>query len=254
LPPQAIAADHAGAAQEDEGRTVARIGSGIAGWLTAVLPLVVVNIVGALVFSTGETATASGVALLVGPVLGGIAVGLLSEPDRRGLRGMAGTAGGIAALLYFVSLLGLILFALGARTVPQIAQEHPLRAGAVLAGLAAALAGVLLAVALAVGAWSARRLAGAQDAASWRGAAPAPRSAPYRAADGRVRPGPVRGMAPGSRPPRPPSRGDPGYRQAGRYADRPTAARQTAARPVPRRPAGLQGGSAPMPPYRDDRR
>jgi hypothetical protein len=241
------------------------MGSGIAGWLTAVLPLVVVNFVGALVFSAGETATASGVALLVGPVLGGAAVGLLSEPDRRNLRRGAGAAGGIAAALYFVSLLGLILFALGAHTVPQIAQEHPLRAGAILAGLAAALAGVLLGVALAVGAWSARRLALARGGAVRQGAARAARSAPYGAGNGRRGPDAVRGMASGMasgmpsgvRPPGPPMRSDPRYRQSDRYDDRPTTARHTAAQrqpPAPRRHPGAQGGPSHTYPYGDDRR
>jgi hypothetical protein len=65
-------------------------------------------------------------------------------------------AGGIAAALYFLSITGLVIFALRPETIPATLQEHPLRS--TLAVIALAIFALFaVGVAFFVGAWFDRR-------------------------------------------------------------------------------------------------
>src|SRR5205823_1793491 len=74
-----------GAAPRERGCGLARIVGGLLGWIASVTPLIVVNIFGALgVLSWDDAFIASAVALLVGPLLGGLVAGyLVSRPGRQ---------------------------------------------------------------------------------------------------------------------------------------------------------------------------
>jgi hypothetical protein len=137
-----------------------RIVGGLLGWIASVLPLFVVNIFGAIgVLSWDDAFVVSAIALIAGPVLGGLVAGYVAgHPDRATASGSraASVAGGVTAALYFLSVLGLVIVALRPETIPTTIQEHPLRAS--LAILALAIFS-LFAVGLAffVGAWFDRR-------------------------------------------------------------------------------------------------
>lgn len=139
---------------------MARIVGGLLGWIASLTPLIVVNIFGALgVLSWDDAFIVSAVALIAGPVLGGLVAGYVAgHPDRASASGAraAGLAGGIVATMYFLSILGLVIFALHPETIPATLQEHPLRSAlAVIALVIFALFAV--GVAFFVGAWFDRR-------------------------------------------------------------------------------------------------
>jgi hypothetical protein len=130
------------------------------GWVASVLPLFVVNVFGALgVLSWDDAFIVSAVALIAGPVLGGLVVGYVAgHPGRASASGAraASAAGGLTAALYFLSVLGLVIVALRPETIPTTIQEHPLRASlAILALVIFSLFAV--GVAFFVGAWFDRR-------------------------------------------------------------------------------------------------
>jgi hypothetical protein len=139
---------------------LARIVGGLLGWIASVTPLIVVNIFGALgVLSWDDAFVVSALALIAGPILGGLVAGYVAgHPDRATASGAreAGVVGGIAAALYFVSIMGLVIFALRPETIPATLQEHPLRS--MLAVIALAIFALFaVGVAFFVGAWFDRR-------------------------------------------------------------------------------------------------
>ena len=139
---------------------MARVVGGLLGWIASVTPLIVVNIFGALgVLSWDDAFVVSAIALIAGPILAGLVAGYVAgHPDRASASGAreAGVAGGIAAALYFVSIMGLVIFALRPETIPATLQEHPLRS--TLAVIALAIFALFaVGVAFFVGAWFDRR-------------------------------------------------------------------------------------------------
>jgi hypothetical protein len=139
---------------------LARIVGGLLGWIASVTPLIVVNIFGALgVLSWDDAFVVSAVALIAGPILGGLVAGYIAgHPDRASASGAreAGVAGGIAAALYFLSIMGLVIFALRPETIPSTLQDHPLRSALAVIALAI-FALFAVGVAFFVGAWFDRR-------------------------------------------------------------------------------------------------
>ncbi len=140
---------------------MARVVGGLLGWIASVTPLIVVNIFGALgVLSWDDAFVVSAVALIAGPILGGLVAGYVAgHPDRASASGAreAGVAGGIAAALYFLSITGLVIFALRPETIPATLQEHPLRS--TLAVIALAIFALFaVGVAFFVGVWFDRRV------------------------------------------------------------------------------------------------
>jgi hypothetical protein len=105
---------------------LARIVGGLLGWIASVTPLIVVNIFGAIgVLSWDDAFVASAVALLAGPLLGGLLAGYVA--GRRGREQTSGAraaslAGGLVAALYFISVLGLVIYALRPETIPTTVQ------------------------------------------------------------------------------------------------------------------------------------
>jgi hypothetical protein len=139
---------------------LARIVGGLLGWVASVTPLIVVNIFGALgVLSWDDAFTFSAVALITGPVLGGLVAGYVAgHPDRASASGAraASMAGGLTAALYFLSVLGLVIVVLRPETIPATLQDHPLRSALALIALAI-FALFAVGVAFFVGAWFDRR-------------------------------------------------------------------------------------------------
>ena len=137
-----------------------RIVGGLLGWIASLTPLIVVNIFGALgVLSWDDAFVVSAVALIAGPALGGLVAGYVAgHPDRASASGAraAALAGGMVAALYFLSILGLVIFALRPETIPATLQEHPLRSALAVIALAI-FALFAIGVAFFVGAWFDRR-------------------------------------------------------------------------------------------------
>ena len=109
-------------APRERGCGLARVVGGLLGWIASVTPLIVVNIFGALgVLSWDDVFVVSAIALIAGPILAGLVAGYVAgHPDRASASGAreAGVAGGIAAALYFVSIMGLVIFVLRPETIP----------------------------------------------------------------------------------------------------------------------------------------
>ena len=139
---------------------MARIVGGLLGWIASLTPLIVVNIFGALgVLSWDDAFIVSAVALIAGPILGGLVAGYVAgHPDRASASGAraASLAGGIVAALYILSILGLVIYALRPETIPATLQEHPLRSALAIVALAI-FALFAVGVAFFVGAWFDRR-------------------------------------------------------------------------------------------------
>lgn len=254
-----------------------RFVGGILGWLVGVLPLIAVNVAGAMAFLDDETAALAGTgALLGGMLLGGVIAGVFGgrgSPEKSGGAGAALVSGGLAAALYAGTLFALVAGASQIGVAPDVVAAHPIRVGAAILCLGA----VLLAVALTAGALAARGpRADAHAALPLRTSnvqPPARQPAPlathaldgpdfdgYRSADQRY-PAPSRPAHPARPAYAPPSR--PRYPQPSRPrhdgypgehpmepAFRPAAAR--APRPPGQRPPGQRPPSAP--PWRRDGR
>lgn len=133
-----------------------RFVGGILGWLVGVLPLIAVNVAGAMAFLDDETAALAGTgALLGGMLLGGVIAGAMGGRGSREKSGGAGAAlvsGGLAAALYAGTLFALVAGASQIGVAPDVVAEHPIRVGAAILCLGA----VLLAVALTAGALAGR--------------------------------------------------------------------------------------------------
>lgn len=172
---------------------MARVAGGIAGWLIGLLPLIAVNIAGKIgTLSADDAVLAGAVALLGGLLLGGIVAGAVGgRPARTRPGGVTGAfiSGGIAALLYAVALIALVIGAGRAGAAPAVVAEHPIRMSAAVVFLAA----LLLAIAVVTGAIAGR---GHQGAAAHQDAPPLPRygnvferdEQPARRTDYRTRP------------------------------------------------------------------
>jgi hypothetical protein len=155
---------------------VAQLRDGVAGWICAVLPLIVVNLLGALGWVTTEDALVTGaIALLASPLVGGAAAGLLGGQWQRGHPGGAsGALPGalIAGSLYLVTLLGLVVAAGRLGTEPELLAAHPVRV---------ALAAVCLSCVLAMVALGSAALVSRRSQASGAAAASQPTQRPSAA-------------------------------------------------------------------------
>ena len=80
---------HAAWRQESGDGGLARVVGGLLGWIASVTPLIVVNIFGALgVLSWDDAFVVSAVALIAGPILGGLVAGYVAgHPDRASASG-----------------------------------------------------------------------------------------------------------------------------------------------------------------------
>jgi len=149
-----------GGAPRERGYGLARVIAGLLGWIASMIPLITVNICGAVgLLSWDDAFIASAGALLAGPLLGGLVASYLAgRPGRAAISSAraASLAGGLVALLYFLSVLGLVVYVLRPETIPATLQEHPLRSSLAVICLAI-LALSALAVAFFLGAWFDRR-------------------------------------------------------------------------------------------------
>ena len=123
-----------------------RIAGGIAGWLIGLLPLIAVNVAAYLgMFSGDDTLLVRELLPVVGLLLGGIVAGIVgSRPTATQLGGVTGAfyTGGIAALLYAVTAIGLIVGTTLLGVAPEAFVEQPIRIGAAALFLAALLAAI----------------------------------------------------------------------------------------------------------------
>lgn len=153
----------------------ARIWGGIAGWLVAILPLLAVNALEYFgIYYFPDPVLAGLAALVIGLALGGIVAALVGK--RRG--GMSGAAisGVLAAVLYSVSLIGLLFAARSLDALPSLITEHPLRVSAGILFFAA----LMLLASLVTGALTSGVSSEAEPAAAYPPRAPLSASAPRR--------------------------------------------------------------------------
>lgn len=128
--------------------SAAHVRGGIAGWIVGVLPLVAVNVAGISgLLDFQDTLVAGGIALLGGIFLGGIVAGSIAGRARAAL-----ASGGIAALLFVLTIVALeVVTAITDVAPPLVADgenvQDTIRAVAVLVFAAA----LLLAVSLVTG-------------------------------------------------------------------------------------------------------
>jgi hypothetical protein len=133
------------------------IAGGIAGWLAAMAPLLGVNIAGyANVFDSNTAVIAGAAALFGGILLGGLAPGLIAgrpSPSSACAGGAPATlpAGVLAAFLYSISLITVVMVAIRVGAAPTVVAEHPLRISGAIVCLGAILLGISLLVGLLAG-------------------------------------------------------------------------------------------------------
>lgn len=152
-----------------------RIVAGILGGVVGVLPLVLVNLLvnaggalGGLETVAAENAAALGIMALLGGVLvGGMLAGWLA--GREGGAPAAGLSGAVAALLYAVTVILVVVGGARQGWGPSVAAIHPIRVSAAILLVAC----LLLGVALTTGALTGRRAA-AQHTAQNTARQPAP--------------------------------------------------------------------------------
>jgi len=130
---------------------------GIAGWLAAMAPLLGVNIAGyANVFDSNTAVIAGGAALLGSILLGGLVTGLIagrSSSARAGGALATLPAGILAAFLYIISLIMVVMVAIRVGAAPTVVAEHPLR----ISGAVVCLGAILLGMSLLVGVLTGKR-------------------------------------------------------------------------------------------------
>ena len=155
----------------------ARFWGGVAGWLVAVLPLLVVNALDYFgVYYFPDPVVAGLVALVGGLLLGGFTAALLGGNRQEGARSAA-PAGAVAAILYAASLFGLLYVARGSDAPPSFLSQHPIRVSAGILFFTA----LLLLVALTTGALtSKRRVTDAERVVAYPARGGMPVSAPRR--------------------------------------------------------------------------
>ena len=133
------------------------IAGGIAGWLAAMAPLLGVNIAGyANVFDSNTAVIAGAAALFGGILLGGLAPGLIAgrpSPSSACAGGAPATlpAGVLAAFLYSISLITVVMVAIRVGAAPTVVAEHPLRISGAIVCLGAILLGMSLLVGMLTG-------------------------------------------------------------------------------------------------------
>lgn len=161
-----------------------RIWGGVVGWLLGIAPLLAVNAIDYFgIYYFPDPFLAGAIALLAGLLLGGIVAGLVGGRSRQTGGGAAGaaTTGLIAAVLYAVSVIGLMEAARIFDAPLFAVTDHPLRVSAGVLFIAA----LLLLVALVTGA-----LAGTSATATSTTSSPR----------GGYASGPARGQPPYSQP------------------------------------------------------
>jgi hypothetical protein len=121
---------------------------GIAGWLAAMAPLLGVNIAGyASVFDSNTAVVAGAIALFGSILLGGMVTGVIAGRPSSVRAGGATTtlpAGVVAALLYIISLITVVMMAIRIEAAPAVVADHPLRISGAIVCLGAILLGVSL--------------------------------------------------------------------------------------------------------------
>ena len=130
---------------------------GIGGWLAAMAPLLGVNIAGYASVFDSNTAVIAGAAALFGSILlGGLATGLIAGRPSSGRTGAASAtlpAGVLAAFLYIISLITVVMVAIRIGAAPTVVAEHPLR----ISGAVVCLGAILLGMSLLVGVLTGKR-------------------------------------------------------------------------------------------------
>lgn len=215
----------------------ARMWGGVAGWIAGLLPLVAANIADQYIEFDSHEMILLGAGVLVGGILlGGVISATIGGRTRRGSPGgasVAGVAGGVAAALYVATIIAVVLSGRLVSSEPTLIAEHPIRAS----GVAVFLGALMVAVALAVGAF--RNGSATEDTV----ARPATRTA----------------MTPNGMSPRPPSRPQESWDDDGRYAQRDPRqsrprefAREGARPPYERRDSGARLSSSSRSPQRPE--
>lgn len=131
---------------------------GIAGWLAAMAPMLGVNIAGYANVFDSSTAVIAGAAALLGSILlGGLVTGLIA--GRSSLARMGGAlatlpAGILAAFLYIISLITVVMVAIRVGAAPTVVAEHPLR----ISGAVVCLGAILLGMSLLIGVLTGKRM------------------------------------------------------------------------------------------------
>lgn len=142
------------------------IAGGIAGWLAAMAPLLGVNIAGYANVFDSNTAVIAGAAALLGSILlGGLVTGLIagrSSSARAGGALATLPAGILAAFLYSISLITVVMVAIRVEAAPTVVAEHPLRISGAVVCLGAILLGMSLLVGVLTGKRTARETSQAQ--------------------------------------------------------------------------------------------
>ncbi|HKW19813.1 MAG TPA: hypothetical protein VJO13_00440 [Ktedonobacterales bacterium] len=146
------------------------IAGGIAGWLAAMAPLLGVNIAGYANVFDSNTAVIAGAAALLGSILlGGLVTGLIagrSSSTRVGGALATLPAGILAAFLYIISLITVVMVAIRVGAAPTVVAEHPLRISGAVVCLGAILLGMSLLVGVLTGKRTVRETSQAQGRSS----------------------------------------------------------------------------------------
>ncbi len=133
------------------------IAGGIAGWLAAMAPLLGVNIAGYANVFDSNTAVIAGAGALFGSILlGGLVTGLIAGRPSSARPGGAPTtlpAAVLAAFLYIISLITVVMVAIRVGAAPTVVAEHPLR----ISGAVICLGAILLGMSLLVGVLTGKR-------------------------------------------------------------------------------------------------
>jgi hypothetical protein len=145
---------------------------GIAGWLAAMAPLLGVNIAGYANVFDSNTAVIAGAAALLGSILlGGLVTGLIagrSSSARAGGALATLPAGILAAFLYSISLITVVMVAIRVGAAPTVVAEHPLRISGAVVCLGAILLGMSLLVGVLAGKRSGQKTSQAQGRSTVR--------------------------------------------------------------------------------------
>ncbi|GEM_PF-6436513 len=139
-----------------------RMLGGVAAWLVSVLPLAIVNGIAAFGWvDVGVAALVGALTLILGVAFGALTAGWIGgrtpDPspaeaantnDDTGYMGARGAlwSGGLAGLLYALTMLGVLYAARQANLLPTIILQHPLRMSAAVISVACILAGASLLV------------------------------------------------------------------------------------------------------------
>jgi hypothetical protein len=132
-----------------------RIAGGIAGWLAAIVSLLGVNLAGyAGAIDSGTAVIAGAAALFGGVLLGGVVTGVLGGRRSATYPGGATSAllaSAVAAALYIISLVSIVVLASRFGAAPEVVATHPLRITGAIIFLGAILLGLSLLVAMLAG-------------------------------------------------------------------------------------------------------